>query len=458
MGFEDLNQKYTIAKYCTRNEVAKSLGTNLIEPIWKQISDYRKLYARSLPIYDAVRQPFLLTYIESTQEKAGLVNEKISKYIVGYGQLGLHSLARVTLTQDMLKSSLKQIARLNKIDVSEITLQNLVEHKNVDNTYLLLKRYLKCLETLASDYASEINEEFLANYYAILRGQEDNLTSFYRDIDTRTTSSFALVDREYDAGVPTKLIDEMMSNLLEYISNPEISIISRLVSIFFMFNYIKPFEEYNDELSCLLAKRVFASTEMDGSAIYIPCENLLTNFLFKDEIFKEVQRSHDFTYAFIKGAELLDESLTTILDRIVQLNVHALDIATSFSGTKEQIEKEFGKETAEKVAKVLDNDVPQPKVEPVQIIEPVSSEHTEKEFKEMAENMLESDPFIKKGQAHFYVRHCTKGKFYTIQQYKKAEGCVYETARTSMDNLATRGYYRREQIKNKFVYTPIDKE
>jgi predicted transcriptional regulator len=50
------------------------------------------------------------------------------------------------------------------------------------------------------------------------------------------------------------------------------------------------------------------------------------------------------------------------------------------------------------------------------------------------------------------------GKFYTIQQFKKAEGVVYETARTSMDNLAKRGYYRREQVKNKFVYTPISKK
>ena len=76
----------------------------------------------------------------------------------------------------------------------------------------------------------------------------------------------------------------------------------------------------------------------------------------------------------------------------------------------------------------------------------------------MAQNLLEQDPFLKKGQAHFYVRHCTMGKYYTIQQYKKCEGCVYETARTSMDNLAKLGYYRREQVKNKFVYTPISKE
>ena len=73
-------------------------------------------------------------------------------------------------------------------------------------------------------------------------------------------------------------------------------------------------------------------------------------------------------------------------------------------------------------------------------------------------DLLEMDPMLKKSQAHFYVHHCTQGRYYTIQQFVKFEGCVYETGRTSMDDLAKLGYYRRDQIKNKFVYTPINKE
>ena len=71
------------------------------------------------------------------------------------------------------------------------------------------------------------------------------------------------------------------------------------------------------------------------------------------------------------------------------------------------------------------------------------------------QDLLERDPSLRKGEAHFYARHCTKGKKYSIAQYKKAIGCVYETARTSMDHLAELGYYRKEKIKNKFVYVPI---
>ena len=73
-------------------------------------------------------------------------------------------------------------------------------------------------------------------------------------------------------------------------------------------------------------------------------------------------------------------------------------------------------------------------------------------------HLLEMDPLLKKHEAKFYARHCTLGKRYTIAQYKKSIGCVYETARTSMDHLVTLGYYRKEMVKNKHVYTPIPKQ
>ena len=47
-----------------------------------------------------------------------------------------------------------------------------------------------------------------------------------------------------------------------------------------------------------------------------------------------------------------------------------------------------------------------------------------------------------------------KNKAYQFQ-FKKEEDVAYETARTSMDFLADSGFYKKSQIRNKFVYTPI---
>ncbi|MFA7020216.1 MAG: hypothetical protein WC215_01470, partial [Bacilli bacterium] len=79
----------------------------------------------------------------------------------------------------------------------------------------------------------------------------------------------------------------------------------------------------------------------------------------------------------------------------------------------------------------------------------------EEDVRSVIKNLLESNPLLRPKQAEFYARHRTLGKYYTISMYKKEMDVVYETARTSMDNLAQLGYYRRENVKNKFVYTPV---
>lgn len=88
-------------------------------------------------------------------------------------------------------------------------------------------------------------------------------------------------------------------------------------------------------------------------------------------------------------------------------------------------------------------------------LNPPKSPLSDKEIRETARYILETNPNIRKPQALFFASHCTVGSFYTIQDYKKHARCVYETARTSMDNLAKEGFYRKLKFKNKFVYTPI---
>ena len=82
----------------------------------------------------------------------------------------------------------------------------------------------------------------------------------------------------------------------------------------------------------------------------------------------------------------------------------------------------------------------------------------EKEISLVASSLCEMYPTLKPLQAQFYASHCTIGKYYTIAQYKKEMNVAYETARTSMDNLADLGLYKKEAQKNKFIYTPVIRE
>jgi hypothetical protein len=154
-----------------------------------------------------------------------------------------------------------------------------------------------------------------------------------------------------------------------------------------------------------------------------------------------------------------------MLDKIAEINVTSLK--EDFYKSDDAIsEPTYVQPQVEEPKVVVEETKPQTKVETV-VATPqeeriavsfIPKAIDEKEAYRLEKHLLELDPLLKKGQAKFYARHCTLGKKYTIQQYKKYNGCAYETARTSMDHLAELGYYRKEQVKNKFVYAPIPRQ
>ena len=456
MANQDLNQRYTIEKYFSKQEVSRALGTNLIEPFWREINEFRRKFAIELPIFDASYVKYYLTYIDSVQGKTAQANDRVSAFVSSISKISNGSISEFTFVRDMLFTELKSVARMNNLDVSDITLSNIIQRLPVEPQYKILERYFECLQALRKDVFDNIDDSFLAKYYALLRGEEE-LTCFYREDDIETAASKSLIDRDYDQGIPSHLIDELMSALLEYVNNFDISLVTRLSAIFFMFNYVKPFDLYNMELATLLAKRVLASTSIDSSCVFVPLETILNDQSFFGDVSKEVKRTHDFTYAFLKGADLINNSFDLAINKLSEVHITSID--NEVISEEKPIKPEFSPKQpieVKKPAKVLTKDQIQRNIESKTAVETVKL--SDKELKAKMNDLLEQDPFLKKNQAYFYVRHCTPGRYYSIQQFVKEIGCVYETGRTSMDNLAKLGYYRREQIKNKFVYTPINKE
>ena len=459
MAGNDLNQKYTIEKYCTKADLTKIFGTQIVEPIWNELCEFRKEKSIDLSIFDAARIRFRLTYIDSTQAKTAEMANKITLLVSAYSKLQSGTAAYYTFSRDMLKNSLRAIAQYNKLDASEVTIQNILDGQEVGSQYKVLVRYHFALQMLKRTINEPINEEFLAKYYAILRGEEE-LICFYRETDKESQSSRFLVAKEYDQGIPSRMIDEIMPVLLDNIANNGISLVTRLASIFFMFNYVKPFDEFNMELASLLAKRVIAGTFAAASSIYIPLESFVNEADFFGNISREVKRTHDFTYAFLKAADTISSYIDLATERINEVQSKALDTEVKVGSDERKIEEEFGYKPQVKPV--------QPKVTETKAqiqarmernaVHFESENLSEKELRAKANQMMEIDPYINKHQANFYVHHCTPGRYYTLQQYMKFTGCVYETARTSMLLLAKQGYYRQETIKNKFVYTPINKE
>ncbi|MBQ0008986.1 MAG: hypothetical protein KBS97_01760 [Firmicutes bacterium] len=485
MAGSDLVNKFTNEQYLTRKEIADALGTNLIDQIWRENLLYRREKSVELPIVDNAKFHFTLTQTQKVIAMYGEISERINTCINAFEKLNAGKIAKYTLTHNMIKTALMCVAKLNKIDVSEITIQNIMEHQCYDETYKVVVNYYNALEELSRVPYEQFDDSFLGKYLSILRGEEE-LTSFYRMSDKNPASARYLIGAEYNNGVQFELIENMMSDLISFANDDGQPLLIKLMGVIYMVNYIKPFDDLNLEIGMLIAKSILAHSGLSSAAVYVPIESILLNNQLFDEISREIQKSHDFTYMFLRGGEVIKTSFNTIIDRIIQVNAKALENTVNAGDNEKKFKEEFGfipeKPIFDK-PEPKPAPVPQPVVQPAPVPKPVpapvhnpvpapavhleparkvelkqTSDLSEKELKSMELDILQSDPYIKKGQAHFYVRHCTKGRFYTIQEYKKFEGCVYETARTSMDNLALRGYYRREQIKNKFVYTPIDKE
>ena len=458
MANQNLQIRFTDEKYATRQDVARALGTNLIDPIWAQILAYREKSSQKINLVDLTKTPYNICFCQLIQNKIGDVNSKNYNFKQIYQNVSKDSLDYQRILNSLSSSCLKSIAKANNKIIDDVSIQNILRGENIDPQFAYLQRYLQAFDYLTGG-SIEINENLLADFYGLITGNPE-LSEFYRTSDIAQKSN-VLIGREY-AGAPVALIESQMESLMNFIGRRDLPLFVRIAIVNYVFNYVKPFARYNYEMSVLLCKSIIVN-EVGEYGIYLPIENLVSEQqLLVGTLAKEVQRTHDLTY---------------ILDVYLDILVKGIDEASNVfvNHSLKQLEQDFV-EQQEEVRKESIYYEPKPVEQPKPVYKPVVEKEqpkvhvenftrvseqslSEKELQKLTEELLETDPTLKKGQAHFYIRHREKNHFYTIEQYRKAEGCVYETARTSMDHLVLRGYYRREKVNNKkFVYTPIFKE
>lgn len=452
MAAQNLQVRFTNEKYATRQDVAKALGTNLIDPIWAQILAYRKEFAHQVRLSDFSKTQYSLCFCQLINDKVSDINQKNFNYKNVFESVSKESLDYQRIMNTLLGNCLKAIAKANNKMIDDVSIGNILRHQNIDPQFAYLERYLEAFDRLDGQ-SLEINADLLADFYVTLTGNPE-LSEFYRTRNIEQQSN-VLIGREY-FGAPIEMIESQMDSLFSFIERRDLPLFVRVAIVCYVFNYIKPFAKYNYEMSILLCKSMIVN-EIGESGAYLPIEKLLSEKqLVIASLAKEVQKTRDLTYV----VDLYLDILMNIIEETGNVFVHH---------SRQQIEQDRREDEIEARQERVHYEpkpvfkpaveVEQPKVHIETFTKVNEQSLSEKELQKLTEELLETDPTLKKGQAHFYIRHREKGHFYTIEQYRKCEGCVYETARTSMDHLAVRGYYRREKVNNKkFVYTPIFKE
>ena len=465
---KDFGIRFTDEMYATKDDVKRAMNISSIDSIWSKVIQFRAYYTRQMGLKNIERVPFNVVLPPKITSKIVSLEKKLSKSLVKYSKDYYQQKRMMDIfTNNDYVSILRIISDLYGLNGNGETLNAIVSETSatVPVEYLILSHYSKALKYIAKRTSGPLTESFIVNLYCKLRGIDfdpNDLDSSYRTTEIVKRGDHVFVGQHYEAS-PVARIKDLMVSLVDFLNSSSLFGIVKATCAYFYIRYVQPFEYYNDEMAILMFKAVLANDDLDNIPSLLKLEELLTPALANNlkTLSYESEMNLDITYL-----------LNYIID-------YTLDKVEEFEDDLEQVDSQLIYDESHQIDEVLKEEkvVPQSIVyegTPVRHVEsieksvatnftqqvslpniPVGLDESDAEI--VAEHLLELYPSMKKNQAEFYARHCTIGKYYTISQYKKEMNVVYETARTSMENLVLLGLYRKEPLKNKFVYTPVVK-
>lgn len=503
--------KNTDLNYLSKKEMDKAYGPIVSQTFWTEVVSYRREHASALPFRSIEGYPFSLTVTDTLKGKWEEMGERLNASIRSISS-SLNEKERKELRKTLFFASLKSLSTLEGVAISDLSIKAALNgtYAEKDEAHRSALNYLSALDAYSEKSGVAPNEDFLAECYTKALG-ESELVSFYREAKGKTSISQSGMLLRSQKGAPDGEIERYLAPFFEFFEGTKEPTLVTLSSILFYLPYIAPFESHNEGVTLLFAKDLLAY-QYAKEAFFLPLERLLEPSKALLEARHETISNRDLTYFVqyilfsldsllkeveeaIKGAkiaiyapeynQLSEEEKEAVSEEALAQPLPPKNeqlTLESFGGLSEQESQSKTQSDEKGAALKTDLSAPAeeetPKKEPKNALSPsrtISVEEmmeakkerptfgyeadvlSEKEAKEYARYLLETNPNLNKKQALFLSTHCTEGRFYSIQQFKSFTHCVYETARTSMDKLAKEGYYEKLQVKNKFVYTPKKK-
>ncbi len=508
----EIAKRYTDVEYLSKSELIAALKTSLVDGYWKEVLAYRKQYQNPLPLKSIRNKPFYYVKSEPIMKKADDCLSSLGR-IVNLYKKGVHQSDTTAMERALLFRSLSGMNKAYGEKSNDLTIKAIINgtyRDNGDGKESELRGYLRTLRYFSSIIPSKPDDSFIGKAYQTLLGV-DELSEYYRpgDFDNRASKCTYYADAVFPYA-PTSMIEGMMDDFYLFASSSERPLLKALIGMFYII-YVRPFSSKNEEVATLFALDCLSyEAGLGKEGFFLPLSlALIVEPVLNDITFVGAQKAGDLTYYLTRSFALIEEACASLkeeLDSILlsrfEEEANALSeeeerkkeqAASDLSHSVEQIslfeqpsEETKASTLLPKAEKVESKPAPAPiKKEPVAPIEnkkpvektasipTISKEEvnkangvelaikkkdsplSDKEIKEYIAYLLESNYSLNKSQATFLANHCTIGHYYSIQQYKKCMRCAYETARTSMEKLVNEGYYKKLQVKNKFVYTPV---
>lgn len=518
----ELGVRFTDEMYATQGEVSSELQIGYVESIWKGILSYRNTYVRYLSLHLISGGQFSICYCPSILAKLENVDSLATRTFNKINSLharGDYDAFRNLALCDCLKE-IVNVENLQISD--EELLAIVKGHpKATTQAADKITNYLEALKYIESEQWENVDIDLLAEIYSRLTGTSE-LTSFYREEDevNRTlinklynSAPSAMIEPMMEA-LFTFLKDTsiscfvralVISFYVRYVKpfpalNSEISVLlmkALLVKEYGASAVIIPLEKFlstnNDNI-----KKMFTEVQSTKDITYyvnvtIPILNSAFDSIssrqsnFEADAIQREYYGMGETQAEPEVAPRVVETPrptpkvseeSVIVTEVSEEAIPAPIVEPEATPVVEKVVAPAPQPAPTPIVQPAPTPIVKPAPQPIPEPQPAPTSSgsvayapnqsviatylppalDEREAQRLEEHLLELDPTMHRGEAAFYARHCTMGKKYTIQQCKRYLECAYETARKTMERLTELGYYKREMVKNKSVYTPIERK
>ena len=216
MGGQELSMKFSNDMYATKADVKREMKTGLIDGIWTEILKYRSNFNVVLKLRHVDSTAYVVCLTPKISERVNNIERKLIKLSKNYSDL---CKIRVDKEFDIISKTkiLKTIAKLYGVEVNDSLLYSISNGTltNLAPEYLILTRYLKCIDEIGNFANREIDDNTIGNFYSELLGTDD-LTEYYRTKDFENKFSKYITGRVY-LGIPCGIIDRSMDQLLYFV-------------------------------------------------------------------------------------------------------------------------------------------------------------------------------------------------------------------------------------------------
>lgn len=430
-SFLEQGRRFSEDAYATKDDVKAVYNQDDVEDVWKNVLTYRSFYDTETDLKDNNGLSYKISLTKSISSRSyglerKLLNDEL-KYVLLKDDLkkefaiqreaeAIKSTA-ISINQPVTDNMIRKIV-LNEIETIPSSLFVLKAfHEGYQYAMKMPRLDLEAIETINCLVSGETLEKTSPHY------RKNNLHDILNPLSP----------------CPAEEIPSRLESLLSFLGQEEIPTILRALSIPYVFFSLRPFEFYNEETACLVAKCFLKTNGLDMMGFVLNIESICyaTSNTFFGRL-KLTEASLDLTYVLSRFLPFVLQNEGTISESLSEFSIQNI----SQNGTFQD-----GKTTHENDIKVIDGaEYALPTFPLDDSLETIEAR---------SRKLKEIHPQLKPKQAHFYAGHCTIGLHYTIDQFKKEEKTVYETARTSMEDLANRGFYKKELIGKRFVYSPI---